>query len=327
MGIGNISKLRNAVMQFGKSTWASNRPLSMLVLVSAVFLVVCLVNLFLDRDQINNEIAWIKPTKFSISFLLYAATMIWLGQFIKSGYDLFHRASVATLLGATVELIAITLQVFRGTTSHFNTSTPFDHAVFIVIKIGIIPVAGAVLVSYILMLKQRELPAVIDSALHWGLFLTLVGCIPAVLMLLPDPLQDSITQYQVFNGHTVGHPEGGPGLPFLGWSTVAGDMRASHFLGIHALQVLPLAGWIIKTFFSNLSERRQRALVWNVGYSYLAAVVILMWQALRAESLINPGRTTVLAAGCVFGLSLVCALTTFKMPPGFLPPSFLPRSR
>jgi hypothetical protein len=251
--------------------------------------------------------------------MIYAATMIWLGQFIKRDYHLFHRASIATLIGATVELIAITLQVVRGTTSHFNTSTPFDHVVFIVVKVAIVPVAAAVLISYVLMLRQKNLPAVVDSALHWGLFLTLVGCVPAILMILPDPLQDAITQYQVFDGHTVGHPEGGPGLPWLGWSTVAGDLRASHFLGIHALQALPVAGWLIKTFFSTLSESRQRALIWNVGYSYLAAIVLLMWQALRAESLLSPGPTTTIAAVCIFSLSIICALSTITLPPRVSP--------
>jgi hypothetical protein len=315
MNFRDFSQIKPYLKQTVSGAWSLNKPLSLMVLVSALFLLICIVNLILDSSQINNEIAWIKPTKFSMSFLIYAATMLWFGQFIKRDSHLFHGASIAALIGATIELVAITLQVVRGTTSHFNTSTPFDHGVFIVVKVAIVPVAAAVLISYILMLRQKNLPAVIDSALHWGLFLTLVGCVPAILMILPDPMQDSITQYQLFDGHTIGHPEGGPGLPWLGWSTVAGDLRASHFLGIHALQALPLAGWFIKTFLLTLSEPRQRALIWNVGYSYLAAIILLMWQALRAESLISPGPITLIVACCVFGLSIVCALTTITLPP------------
>ena len=65
------------------------------------------------------------------------------------------------------------------------------------------------------------------------------------------------------NAHAVGVPDGGPGLPFLNWSTGGGDLRAAHALGLHSLQLIPLFGWFL--------SRRQ-----GVGWSFPSRLALLM---------------------------------------------------
>jgi len=39
-------------------------------------------------------------------------------------------------------------------------------------------------------------------------------------------------------------PTTGPFMPLIGWSLNGGDYRISHFLGVHAMQALPIAALI-----------------------------------------------------------------------------------
>ena len=90
------------------------------------------------------------------------------------------------------------------------------------------------------------------------------------------------------NAHTVGAPDGGPGLPVVSWSTVAGDLRPAHLLGLHALQVLPLLGWLVTLRGGRLAPTRQTALVLSVAAVYLLITGLVLSQALRGHPLL-PG--------------------------------------
>jgi hypothetical protein len=86
----------------------------------------------------------------------------------------------------------------------------------------------------------------------------------------------------IFNGaHTVGAADGGPGLPFLGWSTRAGDLRAAHLVGLHSLRALPLLG-------HGLARLRPRAarttqVVWMLALAVLCSA-IFVWLFRLAQS-------------------------------------------
>jgi hypothetical protein len=104
----------------------------------------------------------------------------------------------------------------------------------------------------------------------------------------------------MLGAHTVGAPDGGPGLPLTGWSTTAGDLRVPHFVGLHALQVLPLFALALVALaprLTRLREERVRVrLVLTAAVSHTGLVAVLLWQALRGQSPAHPDTPT--AAGC-----------------------------
>ena len=81
-------------------------------------------------------------------------------------------------------------------------------------------------------------------ALRLGMTITIVGAMTGGLMTRPTSAQLEAARagnrMTVAGAHTVGAPDGGPGLPGTGWSLEHGDIRVAHFLGLHALQLLPL---------------------------------------------------------------------------------------
>jgi hypothetical protein len=90
--------------------------------------------------------------------------------------------------------------------------------------------------------------------------------------------------------HTVGGPDGGPGLPGTGWSREHGDLRVPHFLGLHAVQIIPLLALLVRRRVTAAARRRRAVLA--IGVSYATLLVILLVQALGGESVIAPGWVT-----------------------------------
>ncbi len=260
---------------------------------------VAIVGLFVDPQVITNSPAWLKPLKFAISTSIYAFTVLYLLTFVQG-----HRRTVAIItnmmaVGLLVEVGLITMQVVRGTTSHFNLSTPFDSAVFETMAIFIVLVWTMGLITAILLLRQRLPDAAWAWSLRLGMIIALVGMALAFLMTIPTSAQLTAAQathgLEAIGGHAVGAADSGPGLPVLGWSTVGGDLRAPHFVGLHGLQILLLVGILVAQTAAWLDVRHRVALVVTAGLGYLGLVGILTWQALRAQSIVHPDALTLVS--------------------------------
>ena len=99
----------------------------------------------------------------------------------------------------------------------------------------------------------------------------------------------------VVGAHTVGAPDGGPGLPGTGWSREHGDLRVPHFVGLHALQLLPLLALALGR--RRWPEATRVRLTLAAAASYGSLFALLLWQALRGQPLVQPDGLTIAALG------------------------------
>lgn len=207
------------------------------------------------------------------------------------------------MVSSLAEMAIITVQVIRGKRSHFNHATPFDERLFTAMGVTVAVLWTGTLVIAILLLRARIQDRAAALAIRSGVFIALAGAGIGFLMTQPTPEQraaGNLDTADVIGAHSVGVPDGGPSMPLTGWSTTGGDLRIPHFVGMHALQLLPLlllALVALAPRFPRLGDPRVRLRLMLVASGAYAAVVALVaWQALRGQSLIHPDGATLTAA-------------------------------
>jgi len=189
-----------------------------------------------DTRMLDNAAIWTKPQKFNLSLALHFATLAVLAQLLPTAVRSGRAMSIATYLmsGAFVlETLYIITQAARGTRSHFNFGTPFESALYAAMGIGAVLIIGAALVLAIQIARKGD-------RTRRGLWLgSVVGLSVGFFATL------FFTSY-LSEGRFVGAPleGGGATLPLLGWSLEHGDLRPSHFVSLHIMQLVPFAGWL-----------------------------------------------------------------------------------
>jgi hypothetical protein len=302
-----------AALDAVRRSWAINRPLTVLGVAMVVSLAAAAAGLVLDPRVITGQPAWLKPAKFAISISIYAFTLVWLLGFVRGHQRLVSLVSWATTVGLLVEMVVIVLQVARGTTSHFNVATPLDAALWSTMGGVIVIVWLMGLLAAGLVLVQRLPESVFAWGLRLGIIIALAGMAAGYLMTSPTAQQRAAARagqgLPVAGAHSVDVPDGGPGLPLVGWSTTGGDLRVGHFVGIHGLQVLPLVGWLLSrpAAARRLGRGHRVALMWLTGLAYSGLMALVLWQALRGQPLIAPDAATLVALAGLLGTAALAA--------------------
>lgn len=271
------------------------------------------VGLAVDDRTLLGAPIWAKPLKFAISGAAYGLTWAWLCSLIDHRQRTVRRASIMIVVLLTVELVLITLQAARTRRSHFNFATVPDAILYEVMAVSIIAVWCGALLLTVLVVRSHIQDRSRKLTVAIGAVLSLVGVGLGALMTLPTgaQLETLGSGGEALGAHTVGAPDGGPGLPFLGWSTTAGDLRIPHFVGIHALQALLLwnlaLGMLARRWPRLHLVRSHLVCVGGVGFAGLLA--LLTWQAYRGQPLTSPDGWT-LTALAVLALGLAAAAAT-----------------
>jgi hypothetical protein len=230
-------------------------------LLALLFLVLSRIS----NIQVFNVSAWFKPFKFAMSICIYAWTMAWLCHYLPDFNIRLFNWSIIILLG--FEIVYIAIQAGRGQLSHFNVGTTFYSSL------------------YMLMAAAASLVAIYTAYVG---FLFFSNSFPSLPIYYVWSIRLGIILFVIFSfegfvmgsrlSHTIGGPDGGTGLPILNWSTKFGDPRIAHFIGMHALQVLPLLSFYIL-------KSSKATFVVAILYAFLA--VFTLWQALNGKPLIK----------------------------------------
>lgn len=214
--------------------------------------------------QVYGVNAWYKPLKFALSTLTYAWAMAWYCSYLPHFNVKLFNWTVILLLGFEIAYIA--LQAGKGQLSHYNTSTPLHAALFSMMAIAASVVT--LYTAYVCMLFFNDSFESLPVYYVWSIRLALVLFV--------------IFSFEGFAmgarlSHTVGAMNDNSNLFVLGWSKTFGDLRVAHFIGMHALQVLPIVSYY-------LLKNTKMTIAFSLLYGLLALTTLI--QALKGRSLI-----------------------------------------
>jgi len=182
------------------------RPLMIAGLVSLVCGVIAIVMAQVDATEILGINRWIKPMKFFISIAIFVWTIALLLDQLR-GYERFSRVISWTMIVVFVgEMLGVVGQAARGTTSHFNFSTPDGAMIYALMGFLIVVNSLAVVAITVVYFRSGfDLP----PAILWGIRLGL-------LLFIAGSIEGGYMSAQL--GQTVWALVGGPGFPLTGGS-------------------------------------------------------------------------------------------------------------
>ncbi len=217
-----------------------------------------LVLLALDDRTWRDVAVWAKPLKFMASTALFSATTAW---FVGLLPEPLRRSQTVRTVAWTVVLTSsfevgyISLQAALGEGSHHNVRDPLHAALFALMAVAAVMLtATQAVLAWLIARHASTRHTVLTQAVVIGLVMTFL--------------------LATVSGFVLGgqQPPAGVGLSIVGWHLGGADARPAHFLGVHAQQLLPLAGLALQQGRVSHAARWLTAVA--LGYGLLWALFL-----------------------------------------------------
>jgi hypothetical protein len=299
-------------MNLVSQAWKIGRGLTVLTLANVIVIVYSTIARFIDDTSINGISVWDKPIKFAVSFIAFAPMVLWLFSLIER--TKLMRIGIAILgWSMVVEISVIFLQSIRGTTSHFNNATLFDGTLYNIMAGGVAIFAVAGMVTGFVLARKNLGDGPMATATKFAIPMMTIGGTLGFAMTGPKPGQVAAGG-KTIGAHSIGGVDSAVGIPFLGWSTEHGDLRVTHFLGLHSLHVVPLVAlvvaWLVRRGSLQLSIKLQQRVTALAATAWGGLVSAALLQALRGVAVTQPDSLTLLSLVVLAGLPALAAVAT-----------------
>jgi hypothetical protein len=219
---------------------------------------------------------WIKPIKFSMSFSTFASTvslMLLALQIPRWQLTLVRRAIAVSV---ALEILSLGAQAWRNAFalaghSFVDSSLAVMTNSMVMVNTAIVCGMLALFCANRVRSSMADVPMV--AAIRYSIVIFLAG--------------NAIGGYMLARGaHTVGTSDGGPGLPFVNWSVIGGDLRIAHFIAIHAIQIVPLFAYVLSQMAPILPVKHRRIAVGALAIVVSVAVGATFVQAALGRPLL-----------------------------------------
>jgi hypothetical protein len=253
-------------MQFLEELKFRNELLYYFGLICLILSIVCLVLIKLTNIQVLGINAFVKPFKFFISTTIFVWSMAWYAYYLNQP-SMVLAYSIGLIVFFTIEDVYIFIQAIRGQTSHFNVTTGYNQMMWSIMAFCAVGISLWTLVLTVSFFSNplTDLP----DYYRWGIRLALI----IFVIFSMEGLAMGARM-----AHTIAAADGSEGLPLVNWSKRYGDLRVAHFLGMHALQIIPLFSfYVLKSNFA--------IAIFSMIYFLITSLTFV--QALNGKSILN----------------------------------------